>query len=80
MKAGTLRPGKQIQDRCVVLNPDGISKTLRATDYKDPIKIAVCEASGIYIDATAPFQRGPLPGLSRTITAQKNDAGVILIE
>lgn len=80
IRAGTLNPNKEIQDRCLVFSTDGISVTCRATDYKDPIKIVVGEAAGVYIKCTAPFQRGPLPKLSRTLTAQKNDAGVMFFE
>lgn len=77
---GTLNPDKAIQDRCLIFSTDGISVTCRATDYKDPIKILVAPASGIYCDRTTPFQRGPLNNLSRTLTAQKNDAGVMMLE
>lgn len=80
IRAGTLNPDKEIQDRCLIFSTDGISVTCRATDYKDPIKIYVGDASGIYIDATAGFQRGPLPNKSRTLTAQKNDVGVMFFE
>lgn len=75
-----MNPHKEIQDRCLVFNTDGISVTCRATDYKDPIKILVAPVSGVYCDFTTPFQRGPLNDLSRTLTAQKNDAGVMFFE
>lgn len=80
IRAGTLNPDKEIQDRCLIFSTDGISVTCRATDFKDPIKIYVGDASGIYIDATAGFQRGPLPKKSRTLTAVKNDLGVMFFE
>ena len=37
--AGSLNPDKNIQDRVRVLDIDGVSQGLRATDYKDPVKI-----------------------------------------
>ena len=37
--AGSLNPNKEVQDRVRVLSPNGISQALRATDYKDPVKI-----------------------------------------
>lgn len=37
--AGSLNPEKRCQYRVRVLNPNGISQSLRATDYKDPAKI-----------------------------------------
>lgn len=37
--AGTINPDKNIQNRVRVLDPSGISQGLRATDYKDPVKI-----------------------------------------
>lgn len=80
IRAGTLNPHKEIQDRCLVFSTDGISVTCRATDYKDPIKILIAPVSGVYCDCTTPFQRGPLNNLSRTLTAQKNDAGVMFFE
>lgn len=37
--AGSLNPDKNVQDRVRVLDTDGVSQGLRATDYKDPVKI-----------------------------------------
>jgi len=37
--AGSLNPTKTVQDRVRVLDVDGCSQSLRATDYKDPVKI-----------------------------------------
>ena len=37
--AGSLNPDKSVQDRVRVLDINGISQGLRATDYKDPVKI-----------------------------------------
>lgn len=37
--SGSLNPDKNIQDRVRVLSIDGISQCLKATDYKDPVKI-----------------------------------------
>ena len=37
--AGSLNSDKNVQDRVRVLNIEGISQGLRATDYKDPVKI-----------------------------------------
>lgn len=37
--AGSLNPTKTVQDRVRVLDVEGCSQSLRATDYKDPVKI-----------------------------------------
>lgn len=37
--AGSLNPDKNVQDRVRVLDAEGLSQGLRATDYKDPVKI-----------------------------------------
>lgn len=37
--SGTLNPDKNVQDRVRVLSVEGISQGLRATDYKNPVKI-----------------------------------------
>lgn len=37
--AGSLNPDKKIQDRVRVLDSGGVSQSLRATDYKDPVKV-----------------------------------------
>ncbi len=37
--AGSLNPDKNVQDRVRVLDTEGLSQGLRATDYKDPVKI-----------------------------------------
>lgn len=37
--AGSLNPDKNVQDRVRVLDAKGLSQGLRATDYKDPVKI-----------------------------------------
>lgn len=39
--AGSINPDKNVQDRVRVLDVEGIAQGLRATDYKDPVKIAV---------------------------------------
>ena len=39
--AASLNPDKNVQDRVRVLSTDGISQGLRATDYKDPVKIMI---------------------------------------
>lgn len=38
-------PDKKIQDRTRILGVDGISQSLRATDYKDPVKIGIDKSS-----------------------------------
>lgn len=38
--AGSVNPDKEVQDRVRVLDPTGVSQSLGATDYKDPVKIA----------------------------------------
>lgn len=37
--AGSLNPDKKVQDRVRVLDSGGVSQSLRATDYKDPVKV-----------------------------------------
>lgn len=76
--AGTLNPDKPIQDRVRVLSDEGICQGLRATDYKDPPKLYVGGADGIYTQVSDSFQRGPLKDVSRTLKASSHDAGVIL--
>ena len=56
-----------------VQSPEGIARTLQATDFKNPQKIVV---SGVYTGASQDFQRRPLEGLSRTLKANKHDAGI----
>ena len=75
--AGSLNPGKAVQDRVRVLSTDGICQGLRATDYKDPPKI-LC-ADGIYLSVTERFQRGPLRGLARALKAASHDSGVVML-
>lgn len=72
--AGSLDPDKDVQDRVRVLDDCGICQGLRATDYKDPPKIM---AGGIYTQESVRFNRGPLKDLSRSLKAQKHDAGVV---
>lgn len=38
---GSLNPDKNVQDKVRILDINGISQGLRATDYKDPVKIAI---------------------------------------
>ena len=77
--AGSLNPDKGVQDRVRILSTDGICQGLRATDYKDPPKIADSNcADGIYTQVTERFQRGPLKDVSRTLKASSHDEGVIL--
>lgn len=56
-----------------VQSPEGIARTLKATDFKNPQKVAV---SGVYAGASPDFQRRPLEGLSRTLKANNHNAGV----
>lgn len=37
--AGSLNPDKNVQDKTRILYTNGLSQALRATDYKDPVKI-----------------------------------------
>lgn len=43
---GTTNPDKTCQDRTRILNSEGISQSLRATDYKDPVKIREATKKG----------------------------------
>jgi len=38
---GSLDPSKAIQDECRVVDGGGISPTVRARDYKGPIKVLI---------------------------------------
>lgn len=38
---GSLEPQKAIQDECRVVDGGGISPTVRARDYKGPIKVLI---------------------------------------
>lgn len=76
--AGTLNPDKNVQDRVRVLSAEGICQGLQATDYKDPPKIACDGGDGVYTQVSAKFQGGSLKDISRTLKANKHDAGVIL--
>lgn len=51
--------------------------TLRAQTHGNP---PMAIEGGVYIQATENYQRGALPGLSRTLKAVQHDAGVILYE
>lgn len=51
--------------------------TLRAQTHGNP---PMAVEGGVYIQATENYQRGALPGLSRTLKAVQHDAGVILYE
>ena len=53
---------------------DGLSNTL-TTVQKDNM---VLEPSGIYTNVSPDFQGGELAGLSRTLKANKHDAGVVI--
>ena len=39
--AGSVNPNKTVQDRVRVLSDEGVSQSLRATDYKDPVKVVM---------------------------------------
>ena len=65
-------PGNHVEQR-LEPNSEGICNTLKSVQ-KDNL---VLEPSGIYINASDRFQRGPLKGLSRALKAEQHDAGVI---
>lgn len=52
--------------------------TITAMDFKDPPKVLVGGADGIYTGVTKKFNRGPLKGMSRALKATQHDAGVVL--
>lgn len=54
------------------INNSGCSNAL-TTVQKDNI---VVEPSGVYTECSPDFQRKPLPGVSRTLKAEKHDSGV----
>ena len=39
--AGSVNPNKTVQDRVRVLSDEGVSQSLGATDYKDPVKVVM---------------------------------------
>lgn len=63
--AGSINPEKGVQDRVRVLDSDGISQGLRATDYKDPVKII----SVGYINSSQDGIIADPKGVSKTLTA-----------
>lgn len=72
--AGSINPDKKVQDRVRVLDSEGISQGLRATDYKDPVKIITvgCVNSsqdGVVVDPTS---------ISKTLVAGHNNQPKIL--
>ncbi len=71
------RPEKKIHQRDRVIHPRGVSPTLTATDYKDPLKVMV-EVNGITVAHRQDFQRGELSGISRTLLAERHDASVCI--
>jgi DNA (cytosine-5)-methyltransferase 1 len=71
---GYLRDTK-IKDRTRILYPRGISQALRATDYKDPVKITI---SGLYLNQQTQFDRGPLEGVLRTLKADTHPQGILV--
>ena len=60
--AGSLNPDKNVQDRVRVLDTEGISQGLRATDYKDPVKII---DENIKLDTFTLKQIGQLYGTAK---------------
>lgn len=60
-----------------MIHPRGISPTLTATEYKDPLKVMV-EANGYRVTHREDFQRGELNGISRTLLAEQHDASVCI--
>lgn len=90
---GSMNPDKVCQDRTRVLDDAGISQGLRATDYKDPVKIAVREATKKgYVEAEpgdsvnlaypdSKTRRGRVgKSVSQTLTTSDNMAVVVQSE
>lgn len=63
--------------RDIVFNDLFESPCLTATMHKDAPKILE-SADGIYLNASKKFQRGSSKDLSRTLKAEKHDAGVVI--
>lgn len=64
--------------RDIVFNDLFEAPCLTATMHKDAPKILE-SADGIYLNASKRFQAGSLKDLSRTLKAEKHDAGVVLV-
>lgn len=78
---GRLQKNVQIIDpqgrKSKEVKPRDECPTLRAQTHGNP---PMAVEGGVYIQATENYQRGALPGLSRTLKAVQHDAGVILYE
>lgn len=72
--AGSLNPDKAIQDRVRVLDSEGISQGLRATDYKDPVKIVTVGRINSSQDGIV----HGVDGCSQTLTAGHGNSPKIL--
>ena len=85
---GTTNPDKTIQNRTRILNTEGISQCLRATDYKNPVKIRENTKKG-YAEAypgdsvnmeqpNSKTRRGRVGiGVAQTLTTSCNQAVVL---
>lgn len=78
---GRLQKNVQIIDpqgrKSKEVKPRDECPTLRAQIHGNP---PMAVEGGVYLQATENYQRGALPGLSRTLKAVQHDAGVILYE
>lgn len=63
--------------RDLVYDTHGLMGTVTATDYKQPKQIAV---GGLYTNASAKFDSGIMPNISRTIKSGSHDSAVCIRE
>ena len=78
--AGSLKPDKNIQDRVRVLDVDGLSQGLRATDYKDPVKIVTGIDKSINNTQTIEYANCITSREDRGISNRKSEGTAILEE
>lgn len=72
---GTLKPEKNVQDKVRVLDTSGMSQSLRATDYKSPVKI-LSDVSNFGIRKLTPKECWRLMGLSDSDYDKASAVGV----
>lgn len=76
--AGSLNPDKNVQDRVRVLDIDGLSQGLRATDYKDPVKIVSGIDKSINDTSTIEYVNCITAREDRGVSNRKSDGTAIL--
>ena len=73
--AGSLNPDKNVQDRVRILDIEGISQGLRATDYKDPVKIVSDRISNKNYKETTALEQTNYPNRLGNIYGEDKGTG-----